>query len=1016
MQNNTRNLLLSLEQISLSNSKNSVEELFVSKLNEIYEPFVFQFQRSSNVDGKKSFRIGDADNPYGHIYIMNESDTHKFENVRQLDAAILMLNEIIAEKKLNTNNAELTEKSRSEFLQGKQLRAKLLKLNEKQFINMLDNLSSYAILLDGEMNLIYANKLFYDIKGYESYKDIDGKNILQLFEKEDRELLKDSLKLALEGKHNGDTAKLPLIDKTGEIRSVNWNFISIGKIQPGLQAIAMIGQDITILENSLKEIGRSEEKLRMFFNSVPAGVYVQDKNRKYLSVNDHACKIFNLTREQFINQSKGNEWIVFDENNEEYSAGKRPSSRSLNKGEEVYGEIVGVYKRNQGDLRWLLLNSVPVISDENSVQEIIVSFQDITELKNMQDVLLKNSAQLEKRVKEIECLYSINKTLRLLKGNLYEVLTQVVSILPDAWQHSELTCVKLDLFGQEFKTDNYRYCKWRQNAEILIDNECYGIIEIGFLNGDIDDEESPFLKEEKVLLDTIAITISEYMEARIANRKLEQSEKNYRVLVQTLPDGVLRISLDGIILYSNNTASDMMGYNIENELIGEDFFRFLANQNDKEVLKNIETIYKSDISKNLEFLIKRKNEEILPVELNATLRHDSEGEAVEYVVILRDISERLAAEEEIKKSRERLSLAIDATSDALWDINFNDNSIFLSPKFFSMLNYKPNSIELTINSLLQLIHPQDKSSVIEGVREYLESELPYFELEYRLRSREGSWKWILTRGRAIGKDKDNNPLRLIGTNQDITRRKEIEQELIAAREEALKSDKLKSEFLAQMSHEIRTPINTLLSASGLIEEIVAETIEEDLSALFKGMRKAGQRIIRTIDLILNMSEVQTGTYKIIRKEINIVSEILENIFIEFKQYTKDKGLEFNLIIKCDHELANVEGDEYTLNQIFANLVDNAVKYTNHGRIDIIISRSQENRIKVDIKDTGVGISDDYLKSIFDAFSQEDKGYTRRYEGSGLGLALVKKYCDINNAEISVNSFKDKGTTFTVHFN
>ncbi|MDX9924559.1 MAG: ATP-binding protein [Ignavibacteriaceae bacterium] len=255
---------------------------------------------------------------------------------------------------------------------------------------------------------------------------------------------------------------------------------------------------------------------------------------------------------------------------------------------------------------------------------------------------------------------------------------------------------------------------------------------------------------------------------------------------------------------------------------------------------------------------------------------------------------------------------------------------------------------------------------------------------------------------------------------DITDKKRNEteiarmiKELINAKETAEKSEILKSEFLAQMSHEIRTPINVILSFTNLIKDEVESTIDPEIFEGFSSVDSASKRIIRTIDLILNMSEVQTKSYDAVFKKINPVKDILEKFIEEYLSYAREKGIDLELN-SYDSE-CNILGDEYSVNQIFANLIDNAIKYTNKGKVIIEVIR-EDDTLLVKIKDTGIGMSEEYLKTIFKPFRQEEQGYTRSFEGNGLGLALVKNYCDLNKAEINVESTKGVGSIFTVKFN
>ena len=242
--------------------------------------------------------------------------------------------------------------------------------------------------------------------------------------------------------------------------------------------------------------------------------------------------------------------------------------------------------------------------------------------------------------------------------------------------------------------------------------------------------------------------------------------------------------------------------------------------------------------------------------------------------------------------------------------------------------------------------------------------------------------------------------------------KDLNQRLKTAKDKAEASDKLKSEFLAMISHEIRTPINVLLSYSSLIKDELNEEQLKENEFVFTAIQKAGWRLIRTVELIVTTAEIQTGSYVVTKTKINI-SELLESIFLSCKPFVSEDKINFSFENKT--EVSRIMADEYSIKQIFSNLIDNAVKFTDNGYVKIILSQ-KNNKLIVEIADTGIGISDEYKENIFNVFSQEQQGYTRKFEGNGLGLALVKKACEINNAELTYKSIKNEGTTFTVIFN
>jgi signal transduction histidine kinase len=263
------------------------------------------------------------------------------------------------------------------------------------------------------------------------------------------------------------------------------------------------------------------------------------------------------------------------------------------------------------------------------------------------------------------------------------------------------------------------------------------------------------------------------------------------------------------------------------------------------------------------------------------------------------------------------------------------------------------------------------------------------------------------------RDQRGKPLNFVSQVIDISDRKIVEKELIKAKDKAEESDRLKSAFLAQMSHEIRTPLNVILNVTPIIADELGVQKDEELNILMDSMNSAGKRLQRTIDLILNMASVQSGTYVADFEVINTAKQ-LESLIEEFKPLCYDKGLKLNFE-SCVND-PKISADEYTFTQIFQNLINNAIKYTPKGNISIKIYENDKDKICIEVKDTGIGISEKYLEKIFSPFSQEDVGQKREFEGNGLGLALVQKYIELNNADIKIESVKGAGSTFTVFFN
>jgi len=246
--------------------------------------------------------------------------------------------------------------------------------------------------------------------------------------------------------------------------------------------------------------------------------------------------------------------------------------------------------------------------------------------------------------------------------------------------------------------------------------------------------------------------------------------------------------------------------------------------------------------------------------------------------------------------------------------------------------------------------------------------------------------------------------------RDITELKQIEQDLIKALGKAEESKKLKEFFLSQISHEVRSPLNAIIGYSDLLMHDY-ENIDPEVSESLRAIINNGKRLYRTFDLLINMSQLQTGMYESRFERVDVYP-LLKTLQNEFSSLAVEKNIKFNLVKNTDDTTAIL--DHYSISQVFSNLIDNAIKYTNKGQIELIIYRNDNSNLCVDISDTGIGIPREYQAKLFTSFSQADMTYQKTYEGAGLGLALVKSFTNINKAKIKLESVPGN-TTFTIIF-
>ncbi|MBE0642479.1 MAG: response regulator [Bacteroidetes bacterium] len=243
-------------------------------------------------------------------------------------------------------------------------------------------------------------------------------------------------------------------------------------------------------------------------------------------------------------------------------------------------------------------------------------------------------------------------------------------------------------------------------------------------------------------------------------------------------------------------------------------------------------------------------------------------------------------------------------------------------------------------------------------------------------------------------------------------RQKGEEEIRRAHEEAMRAEQIKNAFIANISHELRTPVNIIIGFLSLVSETCRPEDSEESSDYSQEIADASARLIRTVDSLMEISRFQARdihpTFLPLR-----LDKLLVNCVSKYRRQIQEKGLELQVENNCGE--AEILGDEHFLSQAFENLLDNAVKFTPRGSVRLSLDRGEEGRLHVQISDTGIGISKQFLQQIFEPYFQEDFGYSRTYEGVGLGLTLVKLFLEAHGAAIGIQSERDAGTTIDVFF-
>ncbi|MCH8556464.1 MAG: PAS domain-containing sensor histidine kinase [Balneolia bacterium] len=486
--------------------------------------------------------------------------------------------------------------------------------------------------------------------------------------------------------------------------------------------------------------------------------------------------------------------------------------------------------------------------------------------------------------------------------------------------------------------------------------------------------------------------------ARILKKQMEP----YQSVLKTLKIGFFQSTPSGKLLMVNEQFAKILGYDSPEQFL--------------EMVPDAHTIYVDSGRRDRLMSHLRQSGQILDSETEIYRKDGSIAKVsgtmvavkndTEQVILIQGTVLDISADTKNDKILRLLKNTLVDVNDSINIADLNDEIIYVNRAFTEMYGYEPQEVVGKKSSIFWSgVQAYDDNA--PNVKDTVLDQGGY-RTEVINRRKDGS-EMIVSLSASVIKDDLDNPIAFIAIARDITADRETEKNLIEAKQKAEEASQLKSVILSNMSHELRTPLTGIIGFASILLEQLEDSTDSDTTYFLDNIKKAGERLLQTMNNILLLAELESRTVDLKYSDTN-----LHSLLVQCRKLNRDSVRESGLTIdvSCDPELSVVT-DKNLLMQIMSPLVDNAIKFTEEGGIILSAGYVDDRHIYISVKDSGIGIDPGHAEKIFEPFTQVSSGIRRKYQGTGLGLHICKRYTDVLGGNLVVISEPEKGAEFKI---